>query len=58
MDPVDKVVAQTPTEETFQKFGRASKLQLPKSCIPDLNLKLPPIENTDENSSDAEQKLE
>ena len=55
MDPVDKVVAQTPAEETFQKLWRASKLQLPKSCIPDLKLKLPPIENSDENSSDAEE---
>ena len=54
MDPVDKVVAQTPAEETFRKFGRVSKLQLPKSCIPDLNLKLPPIENSEENASDAE----
>ena len=55
MDPVDKVVAQTPAEETFQKLWRASKLQLPKSCIPDLKLKLPPVEKTDENSSDAEE---
>ena len=53
MDPVDKVVAQTPAEETFQKFGRASRLQLPKNCIPDLKLKLPPIENSEENSSEA-----
>ena len=49
------MVAQTSAEETFQKFGRASKLQLPKSCIPDLKLKLPPVEKTDENSSDAEE---
>ena len=41
MDPVDRVISQLPAKETFEKFGRNCKVQLPVKNIPDLQITLP-----------------
>ena len=41
MDPVDRVISQLPAKETFEKFGRNCKVQLPVKNIPDVQITLP-----------------